>query len=350
MKISYSQLQKYQMCPKSYEFYYAKKIRPETKSASLVFGSALDEALNILLLDRDINKAKKIFDENFKTFEINGKIFETYTSDKIVYSVNDFDEDLLDEEDLKKLSGLESYEILSQKRRGLGFNNLTTEEKVQYNQYNYLSLRNKGFLMLEAYVRDILPKIKKVIDVQKKIELENSDKTDSILGYIDVIAEIEGFGLTIIDNKTSTIPYDAESVFTSQQLSLYAFMSNLPVEFGAYAVLLKPVKKEITKICKNCGFDGSGSRHKTCSNEINSKRCNGEWCVTKKISINTQFIVDRINKDFQDVVIENLDIIVNNIKQNIFPYNFQSCLNYWGGKCDYFDICYKKKIDNGSKI
>lgn len=350
MKISYSQLQKYQICPKSYEFYYAKKIRPETKTASLVFGASLDEALNSLLLERDLDKAKRIFEEKFKTTEVNGQVVDLFNTDKIVYSVNDFDEDLLFDEDLKLLQNLTPYPTLDDIRRNLGFDNMSTNHKIEYNKYNYLSLRNKGFLMLEAYYEDILPKIKRVVEVQKKIELENSHKTDSIIGYVDLIAEVEGYGLTIIDNKTSSIPYESESVFTSQQLSLYAFMSNLPIEYGAYAVLLKPIKKDVYKRCSKCDYDGSGSRHKTCNNEINNKRCNGEWLIEKKLSVRTQFIIDRINKDFQNVVVDNLDIIVNNIKNGIFPYNFQSCLNYWGGKCDYFDICYKNKsVDSNKK-
>lgn len=352
MRLSYSQLSKYQLCPKSYEFYYKKNLKPETKSGALAFGSALDVALNSLMIERDLDKAKEIFLQNFLKTDINGVIHDLKTSDKIVYSVSDFSEELLSDGDLEELKSEPfQFKTLKERRDAVGWDGMSKEEKLSYNKYNFLAMRRKGLLMLEAYARDILPKIKRVVEVQKRIELHSSNNKDSIVGYIDAIVELEGVdGLVIMDNKTSSMPYDQESVFTSQQLSLYSFIlqqMNIQASFGAYAVLLKPIRKKLSRVCKTCGnVPEPESRHKTCNatNE-KGKRCGGEWDTTKEIYIDTQLIVDRINENFTESVIENLDVITESISKDLYPRNFQSCQNYWGGKCDYFNLCYKKAID-----
>jgi hypothetical protein len=66
-KISYSAYKKYTTCPKMYEYHYNQKLRPTGTSSSLLFGSAMDEALNALLLNT--GDPHETFKENF-TYEM----------------------------------------------------------------------------------------------------------------------------------------------------------------------------------------------------------------------------------------------------------------------------------------
>ena len=65
-KLSHSQVSRYGLCPKSYEFHYVRKIRTSVMSAALVYGSALDSALNQLLLPEE-NKGspESVFESEF---------------------------------------------------------------------------------------------------------------------------------------------------------------------------------------------------------------------------------------------------------------------------------------------
>lgn len=343
LKLSYSQIQKYQMCPKSYQFYYKDKLRPDVKSGALVFGSCLDSALNVLLLERDLPKAKECFLQNFRTFELNDKEEDLLNTVKVVYSTSDFDQDLLKAEDLEKLSKEIPFSLLKDLRSEVGYDGMTEEQKLSYNRYNFYAMRNKGLLMLESYFNNILPNFKKVLAVQKQIKMKNT-ADDEIVGYVDAIVEMENLGVVLIDNKTSSISYSEDSVKLSQQLALYSYILNdeYKIEHAAYVVLLKHPKKEVTKVCKKCNFMVTSGTHKTCNNIINEKRCGGEWDKTVVLSINTQFIVDKISPQKQEMVIENVDTITACIQNELFPRNFHVCENYFGGKCDYFNICHKK--------
>ena len=66
--LSHSQIGRYQMCPKSYEYYYIQKLRPKVHSASLVFGSAIDNALNALLTGQESPEA--LFEKSFRFSKI----------------------------------------------------------------------------------------------------------------------------------------------------------------------------------------------------------------------------------------------------------------------------------------
>lgn len=336
-RLSYSQLQKYQMCPKSYQFYYIDKIRVDKTTGALVFGKALDAALNNLLISRDLKKAEEIFETEFSTFQINFKTYSTKSATNIVYSVHDFDKDLLPE-DLKLNI---PYEDLVNKRKQVGFDSMSVEEKSVYNTYNFYSMLIKGKIMIRDYYNTILPKITKVHAVQEKIEFANTSG-DIIVGFVDAIVDIDGFKNVLIDHKTSSVKYEADSVKFSQQLALYKYFRE-NVEWLAYIVFNKRLLKNKTKKCKICSFDGSNTRHKTCNNIINNQRCGGEWNEIINPTADIEIIVDKIDEVVQELVIQNLDDINQGIKNKYFPRNLQACRNYWGGECDYFKVCYSKE-------
>ena len=353
-KLSYSQLSKYTVCAKSYQYHYIDKLRPNTTSAALLFGSALDSALNYVLTDDVDNKAEIQFENTFTYGEINGEKIYIPTSTQVVYANSDFDSDLLVEEDYKQVTEvlgeqygtnstriLENYKEVKDKKSKSG---IRGDDLVFHNFLNWLSSRRKGLLMLKAYRKKVMPKLEKVHEVQKYVDLTN-EQGDSIIGYVDLIADVKGEGTVILDNKTSAREYAEDSVVTSPQLSLYlhALQDKYKTRKAGYIVMRKGIIKNRTKVCSKCGYDGSGARHKTCSNVLDGVRCNGDWTETFDFDVFIQFIVNEIPEQTETIVLENSDTINEAIKAGLFPRNLNSCENYYGGRCVYFDLCYKNK-------
>jgi hypothetical protein len=299
--------------------------------------------------------AVSIFIKAFTYAKINEVDTYVPTSQNVVYANTDFDLDLLSEDDhtyVKELFAkgtikgpedyLEYYNSLREKKQSSGFDNFTVNEKKFYNVMNWLSLKQKGLLMLIAYEKKVLPKIEKVHAVQKYVSLENADG-DKVIGYVDLIADVKGIGTVILDNKTSAREYEEDSVLTSGQLSLYVHMleEEYKTRYAGYIVMRKTIIKNRKKICKTCGYDGSGSRHKTCNNEVEGKRCGGDWAETISPDVFIQFITDEVPIETENIVLENFDNINEVIKAGNFTRNLNSCENYYGGKCPYFNLCYK---------
>lgn len=342
MRLSHSQVSKYTMCPKSYEYHYIKRLRPKLNPASLIFGSALDSGLNELLLPTG-RTPEEVFIETFTS--VNG----VSVKDNInyTYAASDFDGELLPElsdEDAATMS------ILKEKKTKYGLEGLTEEERVFFNGWHWESLKVKGLLMLQAYRTKVLPLIEKVIAVQVPIDLTNGD--DSITGFIDFIAEIKGHGTCLLDNKTSSIEYAKDSVIVSPQLALYkhAVQHLYPINKAGYVVMRKQVVKNRNKICSKCGYDGSAARHTTCPNTIEGKRCGGSWNETISPDINIQIILDEIPTKTENLVLDNYDVVNHAIKSGIFPRNLHTCNNVFGGQCPYYKLCYKDSTEGLEEV
>lgn len=353
-KISHSAVSKYQLCPTAYKYHYIDRIRSQYQSAALVFGSALDVALNELLLPTG-GDPYEIFINNFKTTKINNEEISVPTYSKLVYSNSDFDFELLTETDHQELSTyLETvrenlatiYDGLKKKKTTVGFDKLSDKEKAQYNLFNWYSLKNKGKLMLDAYKQKILPQIEEVLAVQEWVKLVNQDG-DEVTGVVDLVARVKDHGVVILDNKTSAMDYEEDSVLTSPQLSLYvhALSDKYKTRKAGYIVLKKNLQKNRIKICSKCGYNGGASRAKTCDNIVDEKRCHGSWNETISPEVNIQFIVDEIPTKTEQLVLENYDDINRSIKAGVFHRNLNSCANQYGGPCVYLNLCYKDKTD-----
>ena len=347
-KLSHSQISRYQQCGKSYYYHYIAKIRPSIQSAALCFGTALDNALNELLVPTN-KTPEQVFLESFKCQTVNNKLVELPTNTDLVYAETDYDAELLTEEDkdamdlyFKGENGFAIYEELRKLKKEKGFENLSIKQKQDYNFMNWLSLKNKGLLMLKAYRKKVLPKILKVHEVQRYVSLENGIG-DKIIGYVDLVADIEGHGTCILDHKTSAREYEEDSVLSSPQLSLY--MHILEGEYktrkAGYIVLRKQVIKNRKKTCSVCGHDGTGGRHTTCNAIVSGKRCGGEWHEEIDPDIGIQFIVDEIPHMTEEIVITNYDEVNKAIKAELFHRNFNSCDNVYGAPCPYRNLCFK---------
>lgn len=361
-KLSHSAMNKYQDCAKAFEYRYQKRIVSKYKSGALYFGTALDDALNELL-ENGPEKAHEFFDKKwFAQPDNEYNVVKLEENEDVLYSASDFDKDLLQKSDWAKLykkaeelglgnSPIDIIKGIVKEKSEKGWANLGSKQRRYYNFANWLCLSRKGHLMLDAYVKKILPNIKNVLSVQKYVKIPNS-QGDIVRGYIDAVVEWKDGSIVLLDNKTSSIEYEADSVLKSPQLTLYKMILdrdpewNTPIDKCGYAVLRKGIKKDITKKCKSCKYVAEkGSRHKTCNNEIDKKRCGGEWDRSVKLDVDVQIIIDKIPDIVQNMVVENMTMINSSIKTGIFPRNFNACKKPWG-LCEYYNKCWHNKEDD----
>lgn len=350
-RLSHSQVSKYQQCGKAYEFWYLKKIRPTKLRAALLFGTALDRAIGVLLKPDNEDRTKtpeQVFDYFWRFQEINGNNTYLPTCTSIVYAKSDFDKDLITKEDEEKIGANLStiLEVMS-KRTELGHKGITEEERKLTNHVMWTCLKHKGHYMIKAFREKVQPKLTKVHSTQEYIELNNGE--DKVIGYIDMVAEVEGHNEPIVlDLKTSAMQYEDDAVLTSPQLTLYvhAVSDKYKTRKAGFIVLNKNLIKNRKKICSKCNHDGSGGRHKTCSNEVEGKRCNGEWVETVSPEVYVQFIIDEIPAQTEDLVLENIDDINTAIKTGHFTRNLSMCTNTYGGLCDYINLCYRGSMED----
>lgn len=351
-RLSHSAITKYQTCPTQYKYHYVDKLRSTTMSAALLFGTAIDKSVEVLVKTKSIETAKAIFNDLWTQQIINNKMSSLRNSSDIVYSNSDYDENLLNKQ--MELEHEDWYKELNQiveEKKEKGWEKLSNLQKISLNIANWEIAKVRGHLMLEAINKYFLPKIKKVISTQEQIDLNNGNG-DSVIGFVDMVAEYEGYETPIIfDFKTSTRPYERDSVKTSAQLALYmhALSEKYKTRTAGYIVLSKIINKNKVKTCKVCGnVAEKGSRHKTCNflskstSEIDNwkeTRCNGEFKEVLNPSAFVDVIIDEIPLNRENIIIENSDTINNAIKTGIFPKNFNSCFAY-NKPCEFYDKCF----------
>lgn len=343
--LSHTKLNTYKECPKKYKLHYIDKLRPIVIGSPLVFGSAIDKTLEDLLLHN-----KDTFDFNFRFQKINNVEEYLPTSNKVSYSNADYDFDLLKQEDFQKLKDeLKIEDVLGEinrsfeEKKEFGFKNIDPSRQALINYASWLSLYRKGRLMVEAFHRDIKPKIKSVLGTQIEIKLTNN-KGDVITGKPDLIAEWVGYDKPIIiDFKTSSKAYEADSVKLSQQLTTYMHEVSerfLDTRTAGYVVFNKRINKVKHQTCKSCGWFEIGSKARSCTVVTSSKkRCNGEWSIQLELKCNTQIIIDEIPVGTEDIVLQDYDTVNEQIKNEEFDCNTDSCHGIYG-KCGFFDLCH----------
>lgn len=363
MKLSNSGVSRFLECPRSFKLHYETRLRSLYKSSALIFGAAIDQGLNEILAGKSLDEAKATFVNHWTiNYDYNDKPFEVSHYPYVTYSDSDFDFDLLTKKDFAIIHenystvsdkiGSNIFEILNyvkDRKRELGsVRQIDVDILIHYNLINWCVLKNKGQLMIEAYYNQILPNFKQIIDIQKTVNLDSACG-DSINGVVDLVAELDNGIVAIIDNKTAAWDYDADSVKTSQQLTMYKIILNnlyndglnkYKVDKCGYAVIKKKPIKNTEKVCKSCGFKGEG-RHETCNNMIEGKRCGGEWDKKVSISFETQFIVDDITEHQEDIVFETINMVTELVNKKVYLPNMNACVGKFG-KCVFFDYCHNK--------
>lgn len=359
-KLSHSSVSRYSKCPKSYELYYKQKLRPNSMSAALLFGSALDETFNSILL-KDGRDPMAVFIDKWEKAIINNQPVAIKTDLNVVYAASDFDGSILLPEDLKELKEalnapemahvskdpLTAYDECLSFKKQAEFRPFRDIERQYLNYATWLSCLRKAQYLIDEYNTQVLPRIKEVKAVQKFIELAN-ESGDKVTGVIDFIAVMDDGNTYIMDNKTSSRPYDADKVKSSPQLALYGYAEN--IQHGGFIVLMKTLKKDKVKICSSCGHDGSASRAKTCDNTIKGSRCGADWNekVTPRAEI--QFVLDRLPQNTQNLVLENFEDVNKGINLGYFPKNLHACDDWYGQPCPYKGVCWSNSVDGLSKV
>lgn len=231
-----------------------------------------------------------------------------------------------------------------------------------FNRMSWLSLYYKGLLMIESFEKQFLPKIEKVLAVQKHSSIKDEETGDSISGYIDMILKLHGYEQPIIfDLKTSARPYTQEQIEHSEQLTIYLAMEGqrFNTDRVGYIVLSKQLNKETVAFCKLCNYKRDG-RHKTCNNEVTHEkelsdedvaagmiaksttgRCGGEWNETVEIKPEVQVMIEKKTDAQVGHVMDDQANIIVGMKNNVVFKNTSKCMNWYGNKCPYYNLCHK---------
>lgn len=331
MKLSHSAIEKYKTCPRMYKLHYIDKIREITTHSPLVFGSAMDAALNLLLETKNLELAKK---------KLTDELDRLITDDTIIrYLKTDFEVRLLEPKDIDVLRNMHfdslvlpaPFELAQFVSEALSLAELNQDERKLLNTLQRMSLAGRGILMLEAYEREVLPKIKDIKAIQKKIILKN-EEGDELVGFVDFIADFDNQGTTIIDNKTAGRPYPDDAVQTSQQFGIYCEAEQIPR--AAYVVMLKNVRFSNENLCIQCGHTET-SRKRRCPT------CGSDFVTEVKKSVDVQILHDIINDKHQEALFGAIDVVLNSIKNEQFDMNTSACDNQFGRRCPYYSFCHE---------
>lgn len=274
--VSHTSKETYLTCPRKYYLHYKEKIREITQSSALSYGKAVDEGLNVLLLRKDdpdvVNKAKNAFYDEWNKILDNDMV-------GIRFSKSDLDESILSDEELLESKDDNAYR-------------------------SWLSLKNKGDLFIEAYYEQIIPRIKRVIDIQKQVKITNEDG-DVLTGFIDLVCEWEDGRIIVFDNKTTSVTYKEDSVRTSEQLATYYEASlNMydKVDACGYIVISKAIRKR------------------------------------KLPKVKIDVIIDNIPDKLTMKTFNDYDKVLEGIKSEKFEENRTGCTTKYG-KCQFYEYC-----------
>jgi hypothetical protein len=357
LKLSYSKVRTYTECAKKYDFHYNHRLREKVKSGALFFGTAVDKALEALCKNPEAD-AIAVFDRFWSEQDINGKMVKLAESRLIVYAKSDIDWDLLTGEDRDELAGYgaglgcpdealeEIYAQADSAKAQRAYKPFPENLHLFMNYANWLSMRRKGYLMIDAFKAKVAHKIKKVLHTQLETILNDGENT--VIGYPDLVCIWEDDKETIIDFKTSSIEYERDSVRISAQLASYGFA--LGIRRAGYVVFRKQIMKNRVKVCSDCGVDGSGGRHKSCAaSNAEGKRCGGVFTETIRPEVLVQIIVDDIPEQTENLVIENYNSVAKLINTGVFVRNLNAC-NQGYGPCAYKGLCYRNDSSDLEKV
>jgi RecB family exonuclease len=160
--LSFSRIDRYLHCPEQYRLYYVENLRPKLTSASLVFGQTVHQALALMF--QEGHDPVRSFHESWK----DAKQAEL------------------------KYSTRESWDKLSDCGEGL----------------------------LEKFVQEQVPRLSDVTAIEKSFELNISELDLPFIGFIDLMAKLDGLD-TVIDFKTSASGYAGHEAIMSDQLTAY---------------------------------------------------------------------------------------------------------------------------------
>lgn len=209
IQISHSKIELYDTCSWKYKLQHVDRWRSDKTYSALLFGSAIDEALNYVLTcvkNKETiheQKAKKIFYDKMCSWDYNNPLNE------LIYF---------------------KYELPD------NVEHLTNGEKQKAVWGN---LHDLGIKIIETYINEIIPEFQSINEVQVKHEIKNADG-DNLIIILDFIGTLKDGRRVLFDNKTSSDIkkyYNNDSVAKSKQLALYT--EYYPDHYSGYIALSK---------------------------------------------------------------------------------------------------------------
>lgn len=296
-----------------HKYYYEDRLRTISLSSSLVFGTAVDNAIGVSLTTRNLGQALREFRRSFTRGTDNFGDPVYFPTASLKYLKHDLDVDLINSWNARKV------------KKGL-----CTKE--------WASLCRKGLLIVKSFHKNVLPKVEEVVAIQEHVELMN-EEGDSLIGKCDFIVRIDG-KIVMIDMKTASRLYKYDAVRTSPQLSMYytGLKDRFKIDLCGYVVALKAIKKNKTKFCRICGFNGSGTSFRSCNNTIDEQRCNGEWNVKCYPEALIQILIDHIPDQFEQITLDSVISVNDGIKAKQYVKNLEACKRGYG-MCEYYEYC-----------
>jgi RecB family exonuclease len=222
--LSYSRINRYLHCPEQYRLYYIEKLRPRFPAATLVFGQVIHAAI------------AQFFIEHGKPETFFGSAWDEVRKIDLTYNQKD------------------SWE----------------------------KLRAVGAGLLGKFGEEYPRKINRVTGVEKRFEIRITSFTAPLVGYIDLIAEIDG-KRTVLDFKTAAASYEEHEVTLSDQLTAYQ-LAEPGAEQTGLCVLVKTKEPKVEwHFSKRNGSQIAEFLDKTeyVAHEIHSGRFYkriGKWC------------------------------------------------------------------------
>ncbi len=358
MQTSHSKNSMYISCPKAWDMAYNEKWESPQEGASLAFGSAIDAAVTDMLQNKP-DWLITFYDRWNKSYAF-GQSTQIFDNPDIMFAHKDFDVVVLEDKDIATCeiwaqqlglltpgvtlnrNDLASMHSTISKKKKNPYATPTADEMKFFSRLSWLSMKRKGKILLEAFNTQFIPKVKKVLSTQQRATIADPNTGDSIIGYVDMILEIEGYSKPIIfDLKTAGQPYKQEDIDLTQQLTLYSAMKGQEynTDLVGYVVLCKNIPKKYVSTCKNCGNVKTG-KHKTCESLVAGKRCGGVWDETVTPAPEVQVLVQKKSPAQVNDLLLDIGNIVSAMKNKIVYKNVSKCTNWYGGLCPFYNACH----------
>lgn len=212
IRLSNSAMDMYIRCPKSYYYRYVENLKADITSTPLLYGIAMDAALNYILESMkdkkpfNVDEAKAVFIKHMENWNHQNRLdfFKSEVPEEI--------KDIVDEADPDHQEAV--WDLIVQ----------------------------RGLNSIDVYIKEIVPQIEEVLVLQEKKVITNAGGHEFVF-ILDFIAKMKDGRVVLMDNKTASARYSKNSVKDSQQLSLY--LDQYPeIEYAGYAVLIKNPEKE----------------------------------------------------------------------------------------------------------
>jgi len=382
IRLSNSQRSLYTLCGKKYFYKYIKKLRPRAKGSALFFGSAFDEASDVFFGGGSLQDSKEKFTDEWMRHEgnLNVKFAKADYVDKIlqatdVAKLEMAGDNLPESKEISTfLNDRDSKALVKAliKARDNKYNHrkMKKAEELFISYANFLCMNRKGHIMLDSFHKNIMPHVTKVHGSQAGIDIKHPSG-HSIIGYIDLLCEMEGYelpngkkikaGQLVVADVKSAGAFSwkkHDHIHESDQLDTYLIsekvqdlsheLSGEETKLIAYFVTSKNILNAAKSICVECG-NVKNSLHKTCAKDIDGKRCNGKWKSDDKFYVESKIVIAERNLDEARMMFDDYEGILNGVQNNVFIRNRDSC-NAFGGVCDYVEICGKCPVDPENEI